>query len=251
MRSYLAAECFKASRRLYLYLTLAVCLLGEGVLLLGSWLSLHWGNSSISFASTARMVAMILTFGLYATLITVDIVFSDQYKHNTLKNEVSYGLPRVRIYFGKLLVATGVSLGACAVLLGFYLGGCWLLFPHSELDEPAWSLIGYCLAGALPLWLGGEALVTTVYFLMRSNTAAAFLSIGILAVVPAVLQVLGLLIHPFFEIIRQFFPTVMLDTLHAVAFDWNYVGLCWLVGVAWCLASTAAGIALFRRKEIR
>lgn len=251
MRSYLAAECFKASKRLYLYLSLAVCLLGEGVLLLGSWLSLHWGNSGISFASTAQMVALILSFGLYATLITGDIVFSDQYKHNTLKNEVSYGLPRVRIYFGKLLVSIGVALAACAVLLGFYLAGCWLLFPHGDLDGVAWNLIGYCLAGSLPLWLGGQALVITVYFLLRSNTAAAFLSIGILAVVPSVLQVLGLLLHPVFELVRQIFPSVMLDTLHAVAFDWNYVGLCWLVGLAWFAVSTAVGIALFRRKEIR
>lgn len=251
MRNYLAAEYFKASRRVYLYLSLAACLLGESVLLLGYRLTFHWGNTHITFASTANMVAAILSFGLYATLITGDIVFSDQYKHNTLKNEVSYGLPRVRVYLGKLLVSTGVALAACGVLLAFYVGGCWLLFPHTELDAATWALIGYCLAGALPLWLGAQATVIACYFQVRSNTAAAFLSIGILAVLPPVFEVLGLLVHSFFSLIRQFLPLVMLDTLRTTAFDWSYVGRCWLVGLVWFAASTAVGIALFRRKEIR
>ena len=162
MADYLRAECTKAFRRKYLYIALLVCLAGESLLLLGSWLTYSWGNTNISFHSTAVMVAAILSFGLYATLITGDIVFSDQYKHNTLKNEVSYGLPRGRIYLGKLLVSMLVALAACVVLIGFYLGGCWLLFPHDGSDGTVWSLLGYCLAGAFPLWLGGQALVLSL-----------------------------------------------------------------------------------------
>lgn len=43
----------------------------------------------------------------------------------------------------------------------------------------------------------------------------------------------------------------MLDTLASMAFDWPYVGLCWIVGAVWCVGSTAVGLAIFRRKEIR
>ena len=66
----------------------------------------------MTFQNTAQMVALILSVGLYATLLTGDIVFSDQYKNNTLKNEVSYGVPRVRIYLGKLIVAILVAIVA-------------------------------------------------------------------------------------------------------------------------------------------
>ncbi len=251
MVDYLRAECVKAFRRKYFYIALAVCLAGEVLLLLSSWLTYTWGNPSITFSGTAKMVAAILTFGLYATLITGDIVFSDQYKHNTLKNEVCYGLPRSRIYLGKLLVSMLVALAACVVLIAFYVGGCWLLFPHDGQEGDLFALLGYCLAGALPLWLGSQALVMAVYFLVRSNTMAAFLSIGILSVLPAVLQVLGLLLNPVFEMIRQVMPSVMLDTLRNMVFQWDYVGLCWLVGVLWCVGATALGLVLFRKKEIR
>lgn len=251
MRNYLCAECSKAFHRFYFFMALLVTLLGVGVLVFTCWLSYHWGNSGMTFQSTAQMVAVILNVGLYATLITGDIVFSDQYKNNTLKNEVSYGVPRVRIYLGKLIVATVVAIVACVLLLGTYVGLCWLIFPHGEADGLVWQILGYCLAGAFPLWLGGQGVVMACFFLINSNTAAAFASVGILGVVPTVFQVLGLTLHPVFERIRQFMPQFMVENLRNVLFDWSYVGLCWLVGLAWLVGSTIVGLALFGRKEIR
>ena len=137
MRNYLAAECYKTFRRKYFYIILAVCLGLEAVLLWGYWTTWKWGNSNVDFYSTAIMVPFMLSIGLYATIVTGDIVFSEQYKNNTLKNEVSYGLSRGRIYLGKLLVSTGIAVLAAVVMMGFYLGLCWVLFPHTELDGMA------------------------------------------------------------------------------------------------------------------
>ena len=251
MRNYLSAECFKVFHRSYVYLTLLFCLLGEGLLLLGYWLTWSWGNGTVTFANTASMVAPLLSVGMYATIITGDIVFSDQYKNNTLKNEVSYGVNRAVIYLGKLATSLLVAVVAAAIMLAFYLGACWLLFPHGIEDQPTLALIGYCLSGALPLWIGSQAVVMLCYFLVRNSTAAAFLTIGILAVVPSVLQVLGLLIHPAFELVRKLFPGVILEALPNQAFDWSFVGICWADGLLWALLATVLGVALFHKKEIR
>ena len=104
--------------------TLLVCLAGESLLLLGSWLTYSWGNTNISFHSTSVMVAAILSFGLYATLITGDIVFSDKYKHNTLKNDHPGPLPQ-RVLRG--LEPSGVPMcaGHAAVLCGLLYGVLW------------------------------------------------------------------------------------------------------------------------------
>lgn len=144
-----------------------------------------------------------------------------------------------------------VSVLAALAMLGLYLGGCWLLFPHAAGDGQTWALVGYCLAGAFPLWLAGLAVVNACYFLIRSNTIAAFTGVGILLLVSQIFQLLGLLIHPVFEVIRQFMPNVMVDALANMAFQWNYVGLCWLSGLVWFAAATAIGLLAFRRKEIR
>lgn len=251
MRNYLSAECYKVFHRSYFYVTLLVCLALEGLLLWGSWLTYHWGNTSIDFYSTALMIPVLLSVGMYATLLTTDMVFSDQYKYTTLKNEVSYGLSRSRIYAGKLLVSLLVSLVAAVIMVGFYLLGCWVLYPHNALDQAALSLIGYTLSGALPLWFGAQAVVTFCYFHVRSSTVAAFAAVGILGVLPSILQAFGMLFHPVFETLRQVTPSFMLDNLKNMAFDGSYLGLCWASGLIWCAVFTAAGLVLFRNKEIR
>ena len=251
MRNYLIAECYKVFRRKYLYLTLLVVLALEGLLLWGCWLTSSWGNEGMNFYSAATMVAVMLSIGAYAPVLTCDMVFSEQYKQNTMKNEVAYGLPRVRIYLGKLAVSTLVSLLAAAVMVLLYVAGCWVLLPHSDQDVTAFALIGYSLAGAFPLWLGAQEITMACYFLVRNTTLAAFVGIGLLGVVPGIFQALGLLFNPVFETVRQLMPTVMLEKLPNMAFQVDYVGLCWLVGIVLLVLSTAVGLVAFQKKEIR
>lgn len=251
MRNYLAAECYKVFRRKYLYLALLVVLAMEGVIVWGCWFTWSNGNTGMNFYSGAITVVMMMSIGLYAPILTGDMVFSEQYKHNTLKNEVAYGLPRRRIYLGKLITATLVAVIAAAVMMGLYLLGCWVLLPHDQADQVALSALGYTLAGSLPLWLGAQGLVLACYFLVRNTTLAAFGAVALLGVLPPVLQLCGLLIHPAFETIRQVMPAVMLDGLRVHAFQWDYVGQCWIVGLVLLAGSTAVGMIAFQKKEIR
>ena len=82
---------------------------------------------------------------------------------------------------------------------------------------------------------------------------AAFVSVGILGLIPPVLQAFGLLVTPVFEMVRQFMPSTMLENLVSAAagFQWNYVGLCWAVGLAWLAGAVAVGLLAFRKKEIK
>ena len=250
MRNYLAAECYKVFHRKYPYIAILVVLAMEGLILWGCWFTWSNGNTGMDFYSAVITLVMLMSVGLYATILTGDMVFSEQHKHNTLKNEVAYGLPRVRIYLGKLAVATLVSLLAAVVMLGFYVAGCWVLLPHSASDQMVMSAVWYTLAGSLPLWLGGQGLVLACYFMVRNSTIAAFAAVGLLGILPPVLQLCGLLIHPVFGSIRQFMPAVMLDALYTHAYQWDYVGRCWLVGMILLVGATLVGIATFQKKEI-
>ena len=128
MLDYLRAECYKLLHRSYLWITLLVVGGLELVLvLLWAWLNGDTVNVTASVGFTT--VLYLLSMGYYATVITSDIVFSDQYKSNTLKNEVAYGIPRVRIYLGKLFAGCLLSVAACALLLGWYGLLCVLMLP--------------------------------------------------------------------------------------------------------------------------
>ena len=250
MADYLRAECTKAFRRKYLYIALLVCLAGESLLLLGSWLTYSWGNTNISFHSTAVMVAAILSFGLYATLITGDIVFSDQYKHNTLKNEVSYGLPRARIYLGKLLVSCITALVLCAIVLCAYVAMCWVVLPHDTGAAETMSLIYYCILTALPLWLGSQALVLMLYFLLKSSTVASFLFIGVILALPQVVKLLITLVGPVFEYVYVCMLTTSLDMAPYAPWDMALLGRSWAIGAGWFVITTLVGLICFQKREI-
>ena len=251
MRNYLAAECYKVVRRKYLYIALFVVLALEGLMVWGCWFTSSNGNPNMDFYAAVTTIPLMLSVGLYATILTGDLAFSEQYKHNTLKNEVAYGLPRARIYLGKLLVATLVALLAAVIMVGVYIAGCWILLPHTGMEQAGLDLVWFALAGAFPLWLGGQAVAMASYFLVRNTTVAAFVSVGLLGVLPAVFQACGLLIHPMFEMIRQFMPAVMLEMLPNYAFQWDYIGRCWVVCLAVLAGATLVGLVAFRNKEIR
>ena len=51
--------------------------------------------------------------------------------------------------------------------------------------------------------------------------------------------------------IRQFMPAVMLEMLPNYAFQWDYIGRCWVVGLAVLAGATLVGLVAFRNKEIR
>ena len=166
---YTRAELFKVLHRPYTYLFLAVMLAGEA-LLAALWASNVTSSNTITFTDGAGILVMGLSMGLYCAIVTGDMVFSDQFKNNTLKNEVSFGLPRGRIYLGKLLAACITAVCLCAVMIVFYLGLCRVLLPGDpESNLATLKLVGYCLLVALPLWLGAQALVNLVFFLIKAG----------------------------------------------------------------------------------
>lgn len=251
MLKYMRAEIYKVLHRRYTYLFLLVVLACE-VLLVSGWVFTNARGNDVGFATGAGMLTMMLSVGLYCTVLTGDIVFSDQYKFNTLKNEVSYGISRSRIYMGKLIVSCVTALVLCAVIVAAYVGMCYLTLPHGTAEEVAGTmrLVGYCLLAALPLWLGGQALVNLVYFLVKSNTVAAFLVVGVIAAAPQVFKLLGILVHEAFTAAYNVMLTTPFDIAPNVVGDWGFIGRCFAIGGAWFVACTAAGLVAFRRREI-
>ena len=92
---------------------------------------------------------------------------------DTLKNELSFGLRRGTVYWGKLCAALLLGLAFCLVLVGGSLAGGWLFLPRGEPEEAleGLALVGFCLAGALPIWCGMFALCHMLALAVRSPAA--------------------------------------------------------------------------------
>lgn len=249
MVNYIRAELYKVLHRAYTYWFLIAMVAGAG-LLVGGYAFTNSKGNYIDFASGAGMLGVMLIMGVYCTILTGDLVFSDQYKFNTLKNEVSYGISRACIYFGKLLVACVVALVACVVVIGAYVGMCWLFLPHDPTRDGAiMQYVGFSVLNALPLWLGAQALALFCLSFFKSSTAASFVYVGVALLLPTALKLMGMLIDPAFMTIREYIITTPFDSQWVLG-DWTTFGINCAIGVGWFIATTAAGYFAFQKREI-
>lgn len=249
MGKYLDAELYKVCRRLYPRGFLAVMLGGITFFL---FLIKANAGPGASFNTFAGALALLLSVGLYLIIVVCDMVFSEQYKHNTLKNEVSYGLPRERIYLGKLIAAIVTAVALCAIILAFFLGLARLLFPVEEGIGETMLTLGQALVMAFPLWLGGLGFFLMLSFVMKGSTAAAILYAVILSMGGGFLD-LFILFLPKLELVF----TVIQNCLLITPFNQissrpmgELIPYAWVLGMAWFVLSTVIGLACFQKREI-
>lgn len=246
---YIRAEFYKVLHRKYAYWFLLAMLAGVG-LLVGGYAFANANGNQIDFASGAGMLSIMLSIGLYCTLLTGDLVFSDQYKFNTLKNEVSYGVPRMRIYLGKFLVSCVIAVVLCIIIIGFYIAACWLVLPHDPArDGEILKYIGFSVLNALPLWLGAQAVSLLCLSFIKSSTMASFAFLGLLLFLPGALKLLALLIDPVFMTIRGYMLVTPFDSQFVLG-DWAAFGKNCVIGMGWFVAATLVGMFAFRKREI-
>jgi len=255
MLNYILAEFYKAFRRKYTWIALLVMLVLEG-LLVGGFIFINSGGSRVGFSESMMTMVEMLQVGFYATLLTGDIVFSDQYKYSTLKNEVSFGIPRGRIYFGKLIVQFALSLLYCVVMVAFYAAISWLFLYRDSAETMAYTMkvVGYCLGAAFPLWAGMQAVTCASLFLVHNSVGATVTALGVLCVPGPVLQIMSMFNFSGAELcikIYTWLPTTIQEYASSIAGDWDHLKKAWIVGAVWFAVSTAAGCIGFRRREIK
>lgn len=249
MLNYIKAEFYKVCCRKYFWVLLAV------MIALESLFALAWVGPN-EFTYLVAIMTTTMPIGSFLAVILADIVVSEPYKNRTLKNEISFGLTRGHIYLGKLFASILVAMTFCAILFGWYLGGCWLATQHTDLEAARVNLtiLAYTSAASLPLWLGTLGLSVALYMTLKSETAGVLTVFGLLTVGVGLLSILAqLTLEPVARVVRfllDWIPAVKIDqyqgplTLQTMARNWH-VGMTWLAG------STAVGLAVFRRREIK
>lgn len=253
MSKYLRAELYKVTHRTtYAGGFLGLMFALEAAMLL--LLKFASGSAENTFGDVVFVLPMTLSLGLYMAVVVCDMVFSDQYKHNTLKNEVSYGLPRVRIYLGKLAAAILTAVVSCALIFIFYLALGRLLFPVDSANDMAtlgkiFAMLGRSLAAAFPAWLGALGLFQMLLFVMKGATSATVAFVLILTLDQAlyIMRIFLPKLDAVLLTIKGCLLNVPFDTISAGRPD---IPLAWCIGLGWFLVSTAVGLLVFQKREI-
>lgn len=268
MVNSIRAEVYKLTRRSYSYILL-LCCAAFALLVAGLMCYIKYSAAPdvelVNFPLAINMLSMGMPIGLYLVAVGGDAVFSEQYKYNTLKNEVSYGLPRVRVYLSRLVVTLllmalvfvvtiGVYALASLVLLGIPSdAGAMASFGKNTAQaiQDAFRMLGFYVLASFPLWLGAMSLALALYFLIRSSNLAGLGFLAIMLAVPAIFDNLGKYVNPaFFRLYHVTLDYMSGLVISTETLDWPLIGRCWLIGLAWAVVSTAVGLFFFSRREI-
>lgn len=282
MGNLIRAELYKASRhRVTLILLLAVCVAAPLTVVIG----VNWGvrfGAALDLGKEVQTAAETfctgMTAGVYLAFPLASVVFSDQYKYGTLKNEAVFGICRTESYFSRLGAGLLLGLGYAGVcILSFVLPAFLLLPGRSELPGVMLQFAPQLLM-AVPMWLASGAIALGLFFLFRSSGMASicymlyftvgFVVIAVLGVawsgeleagrggIPV--QILAFLceVHP----LNMLWETVVDINVTGISFQvqmaegagiWFRVLRSWLVGLGWVAVSTLAAVLSLHRKELR
>ena len=281
MLNYIRAELYKVTHRLYTWIMLGLIFLGEGFMFI-IWLD---QRDYMTFFEAVSVVGMMMILGFFATLFTCDMVFAGQHQNGTLKNEVSFGLSRARIYLGKFITMTILSVMAMVIALGVYIGVCRLMLsdysvaaayiPEFDTYEgggalTALQLIGLGILTELPVWLGCQAIICAASFLLNSAIVANIVALGVVMGSRFILYIsimfmrednplLPLLVKVYswlpYEILNAAYPGVAQlqnrPTPAILEISWQMIGRAWIIGGFWLIFATALGLYFFRKKEVK
>lgn len=242
--NYMKSEWYRIARSKEGYLLVGV--LCAIVLAANVLLAVMAGTPDFPYA-TARfsLSNVIMSLGalfLVAGLL-VWLLFGDDRKNGTLKNEIAQGLARRDLFAGKCLVSIAWGLMGLAVILIVYVGSAALLLEGPVL-EPATHLVKGVLS-ALPFTVACVVLAVAACIVSPKPANAFMIWLTVVCLVPVALDAVGRVVEPV-AVLASWMPynffanEVLINMSGAAEFLWDTPQ-----GLAKCLISGFAGIAAF------
>lgn len=259
MLNYISAELYKLRRKKSLYIGMAVLLALESLLFVPAF----WIDDIPLMDTLVVFLDSVLPVGLFLAPVFAVLAFDNQYGHATLKNEVVIGIPKSRIYLGKLLTGMLVGTLAAAVAIGWYLL-LLTLTAGAPMEARLWEQFLINIVSAWLTWLAALAFAMFLLFSLRSGTGAMIVAY-LVAFVGVPLGIIGagegpalwvrLSVNLFYSApYRRFwfwFGEMLRVPGWEPSLDWSPLGYALVVCALWVGIFTALGLLLFHRREIK
>lgn len=170
MLNYLSGELYKMCRHKSLYFGVGLLLILECMV----FSPLAWVQEDMAFHQEILLAFfnVALFIGLFIAPIFAVLAFDNQHGNATMKNEIVYGIPRSRIYFGKMIAGWIVGTMAALLVTAVYLIRALSISTHfgnidSVLMGTFASFIGHWMT-----WLSIYSFTFFLLMLLRGPIAA-------------------------------------------------------------------------------
>jgi len=259
MSNYLKSEFYRLIHYKWTYLFIAIC----SLLLLSSNIVLAvvkstdsgfpYATTKFSFANAYNNMAMVFILCIMLAIM----IFGNEHNNHTMKNCVTYGIPRGTIYLGKLLIQIIYAIIAFMIIIGVHIMSGYFLLENSGPKEVE-ILIRTSLA-CLPFFIFGLATANAFAFILEGTGSAVSASCGIMLAFPLICNLLGMRFQ-LFEKLGGLLPWNIMGSIEydqterTLRMFWDTeAGFrnCWVFGIIQTVLIVVMGYLLFRKKEIK
>jgi len=259
MTNYIKSEFFRLLRNKWTYLFIAICsllLISANIVLA----AVNLTDSEFSYANTRFSLSLFFSDFPIVFLLCISvasIVFGNEHNNHTMKNSISYGIPRGYIYFGKLIVEIIYALIAFVIIAGLHIASAYLLLENSGTKDLL--LLLYTFFVSLPLLLYALAVTNCFVFIIEGTGGAITAIIGLILAFPQISNYLGMKFI-FFQKLSKILPWNLITNIgfdekaYQLILPWegtagyyNY----WIYGLLQMFLFTLIGFMIFRKKEIK
>ena len=249
MLNYIKAELYRATHHRAVYLVSGI-LLALALAFASLWVG------PFTFPDMVALLSATMPVGLFMAAVMDMVVVSGVHRTGTLKNEVEFGIPRSRIYLGKLIAAFLLAVMLCALVMGSFLGlGRLLTAPGTpEETRVVLAVLGYVAAASFPLWLGALGVTHALFLALKNEVVAACLTAYLLLLGEPMTAILTMINAEAIAAPARAARSVLLTSpffQYNGTLSWGLLARCWAIGLGWLLAGTAAGLWAFRRAEVK
>ncbi|HEY5585267.1 MAG TPA: ABC transporter permease [Ruminiclostridium sp.] len=259
MSSYLKSEFYRLIHYKWTYLFIGIC----SVLLLSSNIvlavvrstdsSFPYATTKFSFSNAYNNMPIVFILCIMLAIM----IFGNEHNNHTMKNCVTYGIPRGTIYLGKFLVQIAYAIIAFMIIIGVHILSGYLLLENSGPKE--FELLIRTSLACLPFFIFGLATTNAFVFILEGVGSAVSVSCGIMLAFPLICNLLGMRFQAF-EKLGGFLPWNIMSSIeynqaeHTLHMFWDTAtGFrnCWVFGIIQTVLIVGIGYLLFRKKEIK
>lgn len=216
-------------------------------------INFRYGSTNFSFSSFYTSMSAIMII----CLLLVSLIYGQEFKYNTLKNSVSYGISRSQIYFSKFLVEVVI----CTINL-ILISFAYIISAYIMLEDSGIVHLNYlirAIVACIPLFLVSVMVAHCLYFILENEISVGVSWVIIMIVIPKILSMLGRKIVVF-DKIASCMPVNIMNTYTyqkgsiSVFMSWNNQDVfikCFIVGIVGTIIFYTLGLILFKKRDIK
>lgn len=248
MINYIRAELYRNFNRLYFWVFTGVL---SSLALFINILSASNNAPGINLSMLLDSTLYVLVVPVFLVAMIVDMVTSEENKNQTLRNVITFGVPRYKIILSKVIVSVILAFISAFIILGLLYGSAAVLFGIDEGVKTVLPAVTVRLLTAVPLWIGSISIGTFLAVTINNSNLFGFAHAGIFFLTSKIILMLSYAVSDKFMYFNNYLITTRLNGLRAPEMTSGELWSSAAIGLAYTLVFTMLSIVYFNRKEVK